>query len=285
MSEGGQAKLPSEHKRPKPAINKQNITCSRRTAKMELIKEKLLKKFTPGSLMGARQERRRGWFWTLNQLLFLGLIGALLVRWLRLREEENRRNGDYDLEMEELQLERYEPEPAATEVDLSGAMKTTGVDYTPLTTVPMTPVDNQELREEAAQIVEEAAEEQPTVPFAGSTLLEEGAEASEALREADVPERGSGTPEAAVSAVPGRDDLIALEGIGPKISEILHNAGIYSYRQLAETDVSRLNQILQENNLRLADPTTWPEQAKLLAEGDMEGFNSLKDKLKAGRRV
>lgn len=82
-----------------------------------------------------------------------------------------------------------------------------------------------------------------------------------------------------------RDDLKVLEGIGPKISELLGGAGILTYRQLAETEVSRLEEILRSAGLRLADPGTWPEQARLLADGQKKEFRDLIDQLKAGRRA
>lgn len=81
------------------------------------------------------------------------------------------------------------------------------------------------------------------------------------------------------------DDLKVIEGIGPKISGILQAAGIATFAQLAQTDASRLRAILDEAGLRLADPTTWPEQASLAAKGDWEGLKALQSQLKGGRRV
>ncbi len=65
------------------------------------------------------------------------------------------------------------------------------------------------------------------------------------------------------------DDLRVIEGIGPKISDILNENGIYTYAQLAGTDVDHLHSILADagSRFRLADPTTWPQQA-LAAGGD-----------------
>jgi predicted flap endonuclease-1-like 5' DNA nuclease len=81
------------------------------------------------------------------------------------------------------------------------------------------------------------------------------------------------------------DDLKVIEGIGPSISRLLNSQGITTYRQLAETATSRLDEILQEADLRrLADPGTWPEQARLAADGDWEGLRRLQDTLKGGRR-
>lgn len=87
---------------------------------------------------------------------------------------------------------------------------------------------------------------------------------------------------------PQPDDLKRVEGIGPKISGVLQAAGITTFGQLAGTDVDRLNQILEEadpNLLRLADPTSWPQQAGLAADGDWEALEKLQDELKGGRVV
>lgn len=82
------------------------------------------------------------------------------------------------------------------------------------------------------------------------------------------------------------DDLRRIEGIGPKISALLQEAGIATFAQLAATDVGRLREILDAAPFRApADPSTWPEQAALAAQGDWEALARLQDELKGGRRV
>jgi predicted flap endonuclease-1-like 5' DNA nuclease len=80
-------------------------------------------------------------------------------------------------------------------------------------------------------------------------------------------------------------NLQKIEGIGPKIVEILNANGINTFAELAEADVARLRQILQEAGprYRLADPETWPAQARLAADGDWGGFFELQNQLKGGR--
>jgi hypothetical protein len=81
------------------------------------------------------------------------------------------------------------------------------------------------------------------------------------------------------------DDLTRIEGIGPKISGLLREAGISSFAQLAGADVDRLQKIIADANLTaLADPGTWPAQAKLAAEGQWERLDALQEELKGGRR-
>ena len=90
-----------------------------------------------------------------------------------------------------------------------------------------------------------------------------------------------------VSATPiAPDDLRKIEGIGPKIAEILNEHGILTFEQLAETKVARLKEILEEAGprFRMAVPETWSEQAALAAVGDWEGLTLFQDELVGGRR-
>jgi len=81
------------------------------------------------------------------------------------------------------------------------------------------------------------------------------------------------------------DDLQKIEGIGPKIASVLQRAGVETFAQLAQADAPGLQKILDnEPRLRLADPTSWPEQAKLAAAGDWEALQKLQDDLQGGRR-
>jgi len=81
------------------------------------------------------------------------------------------------------------------------------------------------------------------------------------------------------------DNLELIEGIGPKISALLKSAGITTFKQLAATDVSRLQKILDDASLRIADPATWPEQARLAAAGKLDELEALQNELKGGRKV
>ena len=81
------------------------------------------------------------------------------------------------------------------------------------------------------------------------------------------------------------DDLKVIEGIGPAIAGLLREHNIHSFSELARTPVARLQEILAAARLsRLSDPTTWPEQAGLAAEGRWESLNEMQRSLKAGRR-
>jgi predicted flap endonuclease-1-like 5' DNA nuclease len=81
------------------------------------------------------------------------------------------------------------------------------------------------------------------------------------------------------------DDLIEIEGIGPKSAGVLHKAGITTFSQLAKTDPQQLREILREADMPSINPDTWPEQARLAAKGDWDGLYALRDELVGGRRI
>lgn len=81
------------------------------------------------------------------------------------------------------------------------------------------------------------------------------------------------------------DDLTILEGIGPKINQLLQTAGIRTFAQLAVAEISELKAILDPAGLQFIDPGSWAEQAKLAAEGKFDELKALTDSLKGGRRV
>jgi len=95
-------------------------------------------------------------------------------------------------------------------------------------------------------------------------------------------------PKAVVNVKDGtvKDDLKKVEGIGPKIQELLNNDGIWSFIQLSEATVNRLKKILDDAGprYRMHTPETWPEQAKMAAEGKWEELKIWQDNHKGGRK-
>ncbi|MEO1517579.1 MAG: hypothetical protein AAFV95_21325 [Bacteroidota bacterium] len=91
---------------------------------------------------------------------------------------------------------------------------------------------------------------------------------------------GAGEEEAASKA----DDLKAIEGIGPKVEEVLNAADIKSFQTLAETSADRLKEILTAagGNFASHNPTTWPQQAAMAAAGDWEKLKVWQDELIGG---
>lgn len=101
--------------------------------------------------------------------------------------------------------------------------------------------------------------------------------------EGEAPEEEA--PEEAVDEEPqAPDDLKRIEGIGPKISSVLNDSGIFTFAALAATDTGRLQEILDQAGIRIAFPETWPEQARLAAAGQWEELETLQENLKGGRK-
>lgn len=82
------------------------------------------------------------------------------------------------------------------------------------------------------------------------------------------------------------DDLKKIEGIGPKIAGILNEGGINTFGDLASTDIEKLKELLSEagNRYKMHDPTTWPEQSKMAADGKWDELKEWQDKLDGGRK-
>jgi predicted flap endonuclease-1-like 5' DNA nuclease len=81
------------------------------------------------------------------------------------------------------------------------------------------------------------------------------------------------------------DDLSEIEGIGPKIAALLQEHDIDTFSKLAKSPTGRLEEILAEANLRMFNPATWPDQARLAAEDRWKELEALKQELKGGRRA
>ena len=80
------------------------------------------------------------------------------------------------------------------------------------------------------------------------------------------------------------DDLTRIEGIGPKINQLLGAAGITTYALLADADIEMIDSKLDEAGITFAHPGTWPEQAKLASEGKWDELEALQDSMKGGRK-
>ncbi|NJL13747.1 MAG: DUF4332 domain-containing protein [Microscillaceae bacterium] len=81
------------------------------------------------------------------------------------------------------------------------------------------------------------------------------------------------------------DDLKKIEGIGPKIADLLVAQGIDTYQKLAEVSPDRLRGILAEAGPRYKGhaPDTWPQQAKMAQEGEWKTLEAWQGELKGGK--
>ena len=87
-----------------------------------------------------------------------------------------------------------------------------------------------------------------------------------------------------VSRTRDRDDLTLVEGIGPKIEELLMAAGIDTHAKLAVCPVEEIRHVLDAAGpaFKIANPGTWPRQAGLIVRNDWAELRRWQDVLIAG---
>jgi len=80
------------------------------------------------------------------------------------------------------------------------------------------------------------------------------------------------------------DDLTKVEGIGPKASGALKDAGINSFEKLANSKVAVIQKILDESDGRfgMMNPGSWPKQAKMAADGKWDQLKKWQDEHDGG---
>lgn len=80
-------------------------------------------------------------------------------------------------------------------------------------------------------------------------------------------------------------DLEQIEGIGPKIAEVLKAGGISDLQALASAEVSQLQSLLEAagSQFNTSVPDSWPEQARLAVAGETAALQALQAALVGGR--
>ena len=98
------------------------------------------------------------------------------------------------------------------------------------------------------------------------------------------PTASPSTPSAVVSST--KDDLKKIEGIGPKIEQILNDEGISTFEQLMNADVVKIKDVLiaQGPTYAVHNPATWAEQAVLAFNQEWDKLSTLQKELKGGQR-
>ncbi|MFG1903477.1 helix-hairpin-helix domain-containing protein [Micromonospora carbonacea] len=167
------------------------------------------------------------------------------------------------------------PEPA-TDVDPAAAT----TDAEPAATEPVQPAATADAVEPAAPSApaEPAAEAEaatPVVPAPRTPVDDALPPAVVVGPEAQhVPVEPEAAPVVAAAADPttgSADDFRRIQGIGPKMAAALQDAGIRTYRQLADLDEATLRETIRSAGLRAAPSlATWPQQAKVLVGAPAE---------------
>ncbi|MFZ1703491.1 MAG: hypothetical protein WAT79_04045 [Saprospiraceae bacterium] len=81
------------------------------------------------------------------------------------------------------------------------------------------------------------------------------------------------------------NDLTLVEGIGPKIQDILNQSGIFTFQHLSESSFENIKKILTSAGPRfnIHNPKTWIEQATLACNDQWDELRALQNELKGGK--
>ena len=92
------------------------------------------------------------------------------------------------------------------------------------------------------------------------------------------------TPEVVADAST-EDDLKKIEGVGPKIESLMKEGGLKTWAAVAAASPESIKEILVAAGSRyqMHDPTSWPLQAGMAAEGKMEELSKWQDEHKGGK--
>ncbi len=82
-----------------------------------------------------------------------------------------------------------------------------------------------------------------------------------------------------------QDDLKIVEGIGPKIEELYHAAGIKTWEELSNTSIEKSQEILTAagDKFKMHNPGSWSKQAKMATEGKWDDLKKWQDSHKGGK--
>ncbi len=109
-----------------------------------------------------------------------------------------------------------------------------------------------------------------------------GATAMAASAAVAAPAKAAKAPKASAN---GKDDFTKIEGIGPKISQLLHDGGFNTFSELAAASVEQIQAILDAAGSRFNthNPGTWSRQAEMAANGEWDALKAWQDELDGGK--
>ncbi len=81
------------------------------------------------------------------------------------------------------------------------------------------------------------------------------------------------------------NDLKLVEGIGPKIEQLFHKAGLKTWLSVAKSNVSKLKEILVAagERFQMHDPSTWPRQCQMMVDNKWAELKTYQGKLDGGK--
>lgn len=132
----------------------------------------------------------------------------------------------------------------------------------------------------AKETKKEAAKDAPKVAAEPTPVVENAPEPKVAVKAT----KEAVEKEAPKKAAKTSDDLTKIEGVGPKAAEALTNAGMGTFSDIAKGNADKIKEVLTEASSRMAhlDPTSWPKQAQMAADGKWDELKEWQDNVKGG---
>jgi len=144
---------------------------------------------------------------------------------------------------------------------------------------------------DTAETKEENTAETPAEPVKATSekvaKVVESSKAPETVETTEEKKVEAPAEPAKVADFAAKDDLKTVEGIGPKIEELLNVAGINTFSALENTAVDKLKGILADAGGRYKshNPSTWPKQSGMAAAGKWDELKKWQDELDGGKEV
>ena len=116
------------------------------------------------------------------------------------------------------------------------------------------------------------------------SIVASGGKKEEAKKAEPKKETKAATEKTSAKKAVKADDLMKIEGVGPKASDALVAAGMDTFAKVAKAKPEAISSILSDSSSYLAhlDPTTWPKQAALAADGKWDELKAMQDELNGG---
>jgi len=135
------------------------------------------------------------------------------------------------------------------------------------------------------QLANDATTPPPAQETPAPVVEEPKVEEAAPVAEAPAPVVEAAAAETPTADATAEDDLKKIEGVGPKIESLMKEGGLKTFAQVAGTTPEAIKEILiaAGSRYKMHDPTSWPLQAGMAAEGKWEELDKWQDEHKGGK--